>query len=65
MKKKTNIESKNNGLSYADLAERWGISVMTSRRMVKKHGMKVRRFSATLVRIPLSEVERIEAEAME
>ena len=50
-------------LSYSEFAEREGISLPTARRLVKKHDLKVMRLSATLVRIPLSEIERFEAEA--
>jgi excisionase family DNA binding protein len=51
-------------LSYAEFAERVGVSIPTARRIVKRHGLRVMRFSETLVRIPLSEVERFEAEAL-
>ena len=50
-------------LSYAEFADRVSISIPTARRLVKKHDLKVMRLSATLVRIPLSEIERFEAEA--
>jgi excisionase family DNA binding protein len=51
-------------LSYAEFAERVGVSLPTARRIVKRHGIRVMRFSETLVRIPLAEVERFEAEAL-
>ncbi len=50
-------------LSYSEFAEREGISIPTARRMVKRHKLRVMRFSETCVRIPLSEIERFEAEA--
>ena len=50
-------------LSYSEFAEREGISIPTARRMVKRHNLRVMRFSETCVRIPLSEIERFEAEA--
>jgi excisionase family DNA binding protein len=50
-------------LSYSEFAEREGISLPTARRMVKRYNLKVMRLSTTLVRIPLSEIERFEAEA--
>jgi excisionase family DNA binding protein len=52
-----------NALSYSEFAERVGISIPTARRMVKLHNLRVMRMSATLVRIPLSEILRFEAEA--
>lgn len=51
-------------LSYAEFAERVGISIPTARRMVKRYNLRVMRFSETCVRIPLSEVERFEAESL-
>ena len=51
-------------LSYAEFAEREGISIPTARRIVKRHNLRVMRMSLTLVRIPLSEVERFEAESL-
>ena len=51
-------------LSYAEFSERVGISIPTARRIVKRHNLRVMRLSATLVRIPLSEVERFEAESL-
>jgi excisionase family DNA binding protein len=51
-------------LSYSEFAEREGISIMTARRIVKRHNLRVMRMSETLVRIPLSEVERFEAESL-
>lgn len=53
-----------NALSYAEFAERVGISIPTARRIVKRHKLRVMRLSETLVRIPLSEVERFEAESL-
>lgn len=50
-------------LSYSEFAAREGISIPTARRMVKRHNLRVMRFSETCVRIPLSEIERFEAEA--
>lgn len=51
-------------LSYAEFAARQGISIPTARRMVKRYGLRVHRYSATCVRIPLSEVQRFEAESL-
>lgn len=51
-------------LSYAEFSERIGVSIPTARRIVKRHKLRVMRFSETLVRIPISEVERFEAEAL-
>lgn len=51
-------------LSYSEFAEREGISIPTARRMVKRFNLRVMRFSETCVRIPLSEVERFEAESL-
>jgi len=51
-------------LSYAEFADREGISIPTARRIVKRHGLKVMRFSGTCVRIPLSEIERFEADSL-
>ena len=50
--------------SYSEFAEREGISIPTARRIVKRHNLRVMRMSETLVRIPLSEVERFEAESL-
>jgi len=51
-------------LSYADFATRIGVSIPTARRMVKRHAIRVMRFSDTCVRIPLSEIERFEADSL-
>lgn len=51
-------------LTYAEAARRLGVSVISLRRWVAMGRLRVRRFSATLVRIPADEIERIEREAL-
>ncbi len=51
-------------LTYSELGQRLGVSVPTARRIVKRHRLRVMRLSATLVRIPLEEVLRFEAESI-
>lgn len=44
------------------VAQRWSVSLPTIRRMIKRGELQVLRLSATLVRVPVSEVERVEEE---
>lgn len=52
------------GLSYQEAANRLGVSPITLRRWRAEGRFKVMKFSETLIRIPLSEVERLEAESL-
>jgi excisionase family DNA binding protein len=52
------------GLSYPQAAQRLGISVVTLRRWVAGKRLRVMRYSATCVRVPPSELERLEKEAL-
>lgn len=58
------IAFKPRGLSYRQAAERLSISAVTLRRWRAGGRFKVRVYSPTLVRIPIEEVERLEAEAL-
>jgi excisionase family DNA binding protein len=50
-------------LSPASVATRWECSVMTVKRRIKSGGLKAQK-NGRLVRIPLSEIIRYEAEAL-
>lgn len=52
------------GLSYALAARRLGISIVTLRRWVASKRLRVMRYSATCVQVPLTEIERMEREAL-
>ena len=58
------IASKPRGLTYNQAAERLSISAVTLRRWRADGRFKVRVYSPTLVRIPIEEIERLEAEAL-
>ncbi|WP_409214859.1 hypothetical protein [Prosthecobacter sp.] len=58
------VSSKPRGLSYQQAAERLSISAVTLRRWRAVGRFKVRVYSPTLVRIPIEEIERLEAEAL-
>ena len=52
-------------LSKAQLAQRWGVCVLSVHRKIKEGKIRgVLRLSKRSVRIPLAEVERIEAEGV-
>ncbi|MFN0076985.1 MAG: hypothetical protein ACKVY0_10965 [Prosthecobacter sp.] len=51
-------------MSYQQAAERLSISAVTLRRWRAVGRFKVRVYSPTLVRIPIEEIERLEAEAL-
>jgi excisionase family DNA binding protein len=51
-------------LSYKQAAERLGVSVITVRRWVAAKRLRVQRYSTTCVRIPETEVSRLESEAL-
>ncbi|MFP4067254.1 MAG: helix-turn-helix domain-containing protein [Spirochaetaceae bacterium] len=44
------------------LAERWNVSLPTIRRMIKRRELEVLRLSSNVLRVPVSEVERVEEE---
>ncbi len=51
-------------LNYKQAAERLGVSVITVRRWVAAKRLRVQRYSATCVRIPETEISRLEKEAL-
>lgn len=58
-------EDARRAISYHELAERWSVSRPTVGRMVQRLGIRTMRLSATCIRIPLSEVERVERESLD
>jgi excisionase family DNA binding protein len=51
-------------LTYLAAAKRLGVSLPTIRRWAYSGRLKIRKYSATCVRVPRSEVERLEREAL-
>lgn len=51
-------------LTYKQAAERLGVSIITVRRLVAAKRLRVQRYSTTLVRIPETEIFRLEREAL-
>lgn len=50
-------------LTYQQASVRLGVSVITLRRWRAEGRFKVQKFSSTLIRIPVSEIERLQKEA--
>lgn len=51
-------------LNYKQAAERLGVSIITVRRWVAAKRLRVQRYSTTCVRIPETEITRLESEAL-
>lgn len=51
-------------LNYKQAAERLGVSIITVRRWVAAKRLRVQRYSTTCVRIPETEISRLEKEAL-
>ncbi len=61
-KAKPSTQAKVKFLSVADLAQRWGCSTKTVKRMVRADLISQTYFSAQMVRVAIEEVERYERE---
>lgn len=61
-KAKPSTPAKVKFLSAADLAQRWGCSTQTVKRMIRMKLISQTYFSAQLVRVAIEEVERYERE---
>lgn len=61
-KAKPSTQTKVKFLSVAELAQRWGCSTKTVKRMVRADLISQTYFSAQMVRVAIEEVERYERE---
>lgn len=61
-KAKPSTQAKVKFLSVADLAQRWGCSKRTVKRMARENLISQTYFSAQMVRVAIEEVERYERE---